>query len=63
MLRVGIEQGLDDGGFGGLVHLADVIVVALARDGERVEIAGGAVDDAAGAACGLDRDSEHGMHV
>ena len=45
-----------------LIHFADKIVKALVFDRERIEVVGGAVDDLTGAARGLDRGVEHGMH-
>ena len=62
MLRVGFQQDFLDGIFRFLIHFADKIIKALVFDRERIQVLGGAVDDLTGAARGLDRGVEHGMH-
>ena len=62
MGRIGVQQGCYDGLLRSTIHLADVIGVRFLGDSEVIEIIGGTVDQIAGAASGLHRDGEHGMH-
>jgi hypothetical protein len=60
--RIRLAQCLNDRFFGLAVHLGDEIVRGFFLDGDDVKIPAGPVDDAGGAARGLDRDIEHWMH-
>src|SRR5207244_3735518 len=62
VIRIRREDRLDDLPFCLAVDLAHEILRPLRRDGEEIEIAGAAIDDAAGAPRGLHRDGERGMH-
>ena len=62
VIRIRREDRLDDLPFRLAVDLAHEILRPLRRDGEEIEIAGAAIDDAAGAPRGLHRDGERGMH-
>jgi len=62
MVRVGVEQGLDNGALGHLINLGYIIAVLLAAHGELVEVKRGAIDDRPGFASGFHRYVEHGMH-
>ena len=62
MRRIGFAQRADDGLFGFAVHLRDKVVRGFFLDGDDIKISACPVDDATGAARGLDRDIEHWMH-
>jgi hypothetical protein len=63
VLGVVPADDVDDLPLGGPVDLADVVVAALRRDGERLEPIEAADDDFAGAARGADCDIEERVHV
>ena len=56
------QQRLDDRGFRRVVDLAHEVLRPLGRDREKLEIARAAIDDVAGASCGLHGRREHRMH-
>ena len=62
MRRIGRQQRLDDGLFGGLVDFSDEVVALLARDQHRLDVQAGPIDQAAGLSGGANRDVEHWMH-
>ncbi len=62
MLRVRFQQRAYDDLFGFAIDFGDKIIGSFFAYGNDVEIACGTIDQAAGAARGLDRDVEHGMH-
>ena len=62
MVRVGVEQRVDDRAFRRAVDLAHEVLRPLRRDGQPVEVAGAAADHVAGTARGFHRDGERGVH-
>lgn len=62
MAGIGIPQRLDDGVFGGAIHFTDKITVRFARNVQQIKVLSGTIDNAACAARGSYRDSEHWMH-
>src|SRR3990167_11470695 len=62
MVRIGIQQGLDDGLLGDAIHFADKIRVGFSRYGKVIDLVGRTVNQVTGATRGLHRDVEHGMH-
>jgi len=62
VIRIGFQQRLDDGLLGDAIHLADEIRVGFFRDCKEIDLVGSALDQIAGATCGLHRDVEHGVH-
>jgi hypothetical protein len=60
--RVGMLQGVDDGRFCGPVDFGDEVAAALGGDAHQVEVEGGAIDDRARFARGLDGRVEHRVH-
>jgi hypothetical protein len=62
VIRVGLQQRVDDRALGGMVDLGDEVGAALGADPDGVEVDARAVDDRAGLACGLHGRIEHRMH-
>src|ERR1700751_3318024 len=62
MIGIRGMQRLDDRRLRRVIDLANEVLRALRRDGQQIEVPRAAVDEVAGAACGLDRGGEHRMH-
>ena len=62
MFRVGFENGLDDGGFRGVVDFGNKIVGFFLFDADDIQIQRSALDQTGGTAGCLDRDVKHGVH-
>ena len=59
--RVGLQHRVDDGFFGGMVHLGHEVVVRLGHHLEALDVERCPVDDRPGCACSFDGDVEHGV--
>ena len=54
MIRIGIQQGFDNGTFGRVINFCNVVVIGLAANLEGTQILRGSIDDGGSLARGLD---------
>ena len=62
VVRIGLQQRVDDRLLGRVVDFGDEVAAPLGADAHDIEVDAGAIDDGTGLARGLDGRVEHRMH-